>query len=148
MKIMIEDNALEDILIPLKIISLEQPFRGKTRLQKLVFLFNQKESGNKFDFKFEAAPLGPLSHKLNHLLERIKKLELLKETVSQTPNGNDVILYTLTKSGSKFLDFGITTAVLPHEVLEEIRSTFSEYGAMQYIDLLDYVHIKYPEYKL
>jgi uncharacterized protein YwgA len=142
------DEALQYILIPLYVISLAgEAFRGKTRLQKLVFL-TQKNSKDVFDFKFEPAPLGPLSHNLNQYLERMIKMDLLRETISTTPSGNDVILYSLTKSGKSMLDFGLKSGYVNQEIQNTIESVSSAYGKMAYVELLDYVHDEYPAYKL
>lgn len=143
-----EDEILQYLLIPLYLISLAgESLRGKTRLQKLIFL-TQKESKEAFDFEFEAAPLGPLSHKLNHFLERMIKMGLLKEEIGLTLSGNEVISYSLTKSGEKLLDFGIKSGYMTQEIREAIEKISSNYGETPYVELLDYVHGKYPEYKL
>ncbi|HXG73355.1 MAG TPA: hypothetical protein VNK44_00860 [Candidatus Nitrosotenuis sp.] len=144
-----EDNeVLQYLLIPLHIVSLAgDSFRGKTRLQKIVFL-TQKNSKDAFDFQFEPAPLGPLSHKLNHYLERMIKMDLLSETISTTPSGNDVIIYSLTKSGKNLLDFGLKSGYVDPEIQSSIASVSSTYGKMAYVELLDYVHDEYPAYKL
>ena len=143
-----EDKVLEYLLIPLYIISLAGiSLRGKTRLQKLVFL-TEKESNDAFDFNFEPAPLGPLSHKLNHFLERMIKMELMKEERGRTPSGNDVISYSLTDSGKKLLDFGLKSDYITPEIQESIKLISSTYGNMPYVELLDYVHDEFPEYKL
>ncbi len=143
-----EDKVLEYLLIPLYTISLAGiSLRGKTRLQKLVFL-TEKESNDAFDFNFEPAPLGPLSFKLNHFLERMIKMELLKEERGRTQSGNDVISYSLTDSGKKLLDFGLKSDYITPEIQESIKLISSTYGNMPYVELLDYVHDEFPEYKL
>lgn len=143
-----EDEVLQYLLIPLYLISLAgESLRGKTRLQKFVFL-TQKKANDVFDFEFEPAPLGPLSHKLNHYLERMIKMGLLKDDVGTTPSGNEVISYSLTTSGKKLLDFGIKSGYVEQNIQQAIESISSEYENTSYIDLLDYVHDEYPEYKL
>ncbi|MEM3136501.1 MAG: hypothetical protein QXW37_07250 [Candidatus Nitrosotenuis sp.] len=143
-----EDEVLQYLLIPLYLISLAgESLRGKTRLQKLVFL-TQKESKDVFDFEFEPAPLGPLSHKLNHLLERMIKMGLLKEEIGFTPSGNEVISYKLTRSGKKLLDFGVKSGYVSETIQQSIEPISSKYGNTPYVELLDYVHDEYPEYKL
>jgi len=143
-----EDEILQYLLIPLYLISLAgKSLRGKTRLQKLVFL-TQKESKDAFDFEFESAPLGPLSHKLNHLLERMIKMGLLKEEIGFTISGNEVISYRMTKSGKKLLDFGLKSGYMHQKIQDAVEFVYSEYGDTPFVELLDYVHDEYPEYKL
>ena len=68
---MTDEIPLKDVLVLLHVISLSgESLRGKTRLHKLVFLSQVEEKG-KFDYEFGSAPLGPLSSKLNHTLERM-----------------------------------------------------------------------------
>lgn len=73
---------------------------------------------------------------------------LLKEEIGFTISGNEVISYSLTKSGRKLLDFGIKSDYLPEEIQHVVESISSEYGETPYVELLDYVHDAYPEYKL
>jgi len=142
-----ESNPLRDIVIALRIIAEDGgTFRGKTRFHKLVFL-TQKEAVAKFDFEFEKAPLGPLSQKLNHLIERMKKLDLIKETIGQTRSGYDVISYSLTDNGKRFIEFGLNSTITNDDI-SSIKEIHTKYGKLQYGDLLEYVHTKYPEYRL
>ena len=141
----VEDKInVRELIIPLHIISLcGGQLNGKTRLQKLVFL-SQKDS-NKFNFKFKPAQFGPLSYKLNHALERMKKLSLLEEHTEQTQSGNKVINYSLTKDGQELVQFGLTK-FLDSGIIQSNKNVVNEYANMSYIDLLDYVHTKYPQY--
>lgn len=144
-KKMSDEINIKDTIIPLHIISLSgKMLKGRTRLQKLVFLSQQMAKG-KFDYDFEPAPYGPLSFKLNHTLERMKKMGLINEDVEYTYSRNKVICYSLTKEGKELLDFGISK-FMDSEITTANQSVFSEYGDMPFVDLLDYVHMKYPEF--
>jgi len=142
-----QEIPLKEAVIPLHIISLSgKHLRGKTRLHKLVFL-SQMKSKNKFNFEFSSAPRGPLSSKLNQSLDRFKKLGLVEENRESTQGGNEVILYKLTTDGKKLVEFG-TKAYLDSKTIKTNEEIVKEYGDMSYLDLLDYVHTKYPEYQL
>ena len=142
---MSEEITMKDAIIPLHIIFLSgKSLKGRTRLQKLVFLSQQKAKG-KFDYDFEPAPYGPLSYKLNHTLERMKKLGLVKETTEYTQSGNQVICYNLTKEGIDLLELGISKFI-DSEIKEANQSVVVQYGGMPYVEFLDYVHNEYPQY--
>lgn len=138
---------LKEALIPLHIISLSgKNLRGKTRLHKLVFL-SQLRAKNKFDFEFSSAPMGPLSSNLNQTLDRFKKLNLLEEESELTFSGNEVICYSLTPDGRSLLNFGLSK-YLDSKIIKTNEEVVKEFGDMPYLDLLDYVHSKYPEYQI
>jgi len=141
----VEDKInVRELIIPLHIISLcGGQLNGKTRFQKLVFL--SQEDSNKFNFEFKPAQFGPLSYKLNHALERMKKLGLLEEHIEQTQSGNKVINYSLTEDGQELVQFGLTK-FLDSGIIQSNKNIVNEYANMSYVDLLDYVHIKYPQY--
>lgn len=146
---MIDGQITKNILIPLQIISLAEkiPLRGKIRLQKLVFL-TQEKSKRKFDYDFEPAPLGPLSEVLNTSIATMKELGFIEEAVEMTRSGNDVYCYSITEFGLDFLKFGIKSGLLLPEIKKASDAVFKEYGRMPYVQLLDFVHDEYPEYKL
>ncbi|MDH3617563.1 MAG: Panacea domain-containing protein [Nitrosopumilus sp.] len=140
-------NLLDEFPIPLEIISHDSEIRGKVRLQKLVFL-SQVQLGKKYDFEFEPAPLGPLSDRVNYLLGRMTELGIIEEKIKSTASGNDVYCYRITATGKKFLESAKQNKVLSKEEIKTIDSVFKKYGKMSYVELLDLVHKKYPEYHL
>lgn len=140
-----DEIGIKNMLIPLHIISqCGGEFSGKTRLQKLVFL-SQESSNKKFNFDFKPAPFGPLSYKLNHAIERMKRIGLLKEKIEQTQSGNTVICYSITEDGKEIVNLGLNKLLTP-EIVNATTTTVTKYGNMSYVDLLDYVHTEYPEY--
>lgn len=145
---MTEEETVKRILIPLNIIALaKNSLRGKVRLQKLVFLVQEKSRGI-VNFEFEPAPLGPLSDIVNHTISEMIELGWIEETIDKTPSGNDVICYNVTKSGSEFLKYGLESGKLPTHIQDGIKSVFQEYGEMPYVKLLDYVHNEFPDYHI
>ncbi len=136
-------------LIPLKLISLagDKTLRGKVRLQKLVFLSQERIEGGTM-FQFGPAPLGPLSDDLNGAINQLVGIGLIEEIVESTSSGNDVYCYHITKEGTLYLEAGKNAGSIPSSVDSVIESVYEEYGEMQYVELLDYIHDEYPEYKL
>lgn len=135
-------------LIPLKIISLagSRSLRGRIRLQKLVFL-TQIRSTEEI-FVFEPAPLGPLSDELNETVSQLVSLGMIDEIVESTPSGNDVYCYRITNKGILYLEAGIRVGNLSQDTDAAIESVYNEFGEMPYVELLDYVHNEYPDFKL
>lgn len=143
-----EKNSLKDLLIPLHLISLaEGSFSGKTRLQKLVFL-GQEEYDGDYDFKFSSAPLGPLSHKLLNAVDEAIDFGFIKRQKETTHFGFPVFRYSVTNDGKNILEFGIDKSLLSSKTIKANEKVMAEYGGMPYVQLLDYVHERYPEYRL
>lgn len=140
-------NLLDEFPIPLEIIAHDDELRGKIRLQKLVFL-TQVQLGEKYNYGFEPAPLGPLSDHVNYLIGRMTELGVIEENVKTTPSGNDVYCYKITDTGKKFLASSKRNGVLNQKEIKAIDDVYTKYGKMSYVKLLDYVHTKYPEYHL
>jgi len=140
---------MKSSLIPLKIIALagNKSLRGRIRLQKLVFLSQIKAKQDGL-FYFEPAPFGPLSNELNDTISQLSSLDLIDEIVESTQSGNDVYCYKITNEGSLFLETGIKAGNLPTILNSAIESVYNEFGEMPYVDLLEYVHNKYPDFKL
>lgn len=143
---MTEKISLGELLIPLHTIQLcGNLLRGKTRLQKLVFLSQEEFKGN-FDYDFQPAQFGPLSYKLNHGIGRLKQLGLIKEKIGSTVSGNTIYEYSVTKEGKNFLEFNLQNNILDSKTINSNRKAVEQYNSMYYGELLDYVHEKYPLY--
>lgn len=140
-------NLLNELSVPLEIISHDDEIRGKVRLQKLVFL-SQTRLGKRYDYDFEPAPLGPLSDHVNYLLGRMTELGIIEENIRTTSSGNDVYCYKITDTGEEILEFVKHNGVLSKKEIRTIDSVYKKYGKMSYVKLLDFVHDKYPEYHL
>lgn len=138
---------MNELFIILEIISnFSDGLRGKTRLQKLVFL-TQTQCTVPLTYDFEPAPLGPLSSDVNRYVSNLEELGLVEERIEKTPSGNNVFCYTLTEFGKT-----IVRAEKTHRNVEDIKDAVTsvclEYGSMSYVDLLNYVHEKYPSYHI
>lgn len=143
---MIEKISLEELLIPLHTIQLcNNLLRGKTRLQKLVFLSQEEFKGN-FNYDFKPAQFGPLSYKLNHGIGRLKQLGLIKEKIGSTASGNTIYTYSVTNEGKNFLEFNLQNNVLDSKTINSNKKAVEQYNSMYYGELLDYVHEEYPLY--
>ena len=140
------NNIFDKLVIPLQIIS-HGEIRGKVRLQKLVFL-SQISLQRNHDFNFEPAPLGPLSNDVNYLLSIMKEFGIIKETIKTTNSGHDVYCYNITDFGKGILSHVQNHGSLTSNDLDIISSICKNYRNMPYMELLDDIHNKYPQYHL
>jgi len=141
----VNESQLE-LLVPLYLMKLSKGvLRGRTRLQKLVFL-SQQELKSKVDYDFRKAPFGPLSYELYSVMEQLYGMNFVNEDTDVTDSGNEVIIYELTKEGEEFLDFGLSKNLIAPSLRNAINRVFEQYGDMPYVELLDKVHTDYPDY--
>ena len=141
----VNESQLE-LLVPLYLMKLSGGvLRGRTRLQKLVFLSQQALNG-KVDYDFRKAPFGPLSYELYSVVEQLNVMSFVDEDSDITDSGNEVIIYELTEEGDEFLDFAMNKNLLAPSLQNAIGRVFDQYGDMPYVDLLDKVHADYPDY--
>lgn len=138
-------SALE-VFIPLDVIALEGGhFRGRTRLQKLVFLI-QKKLKDPIYYEFEKAQWGPLSYQLYSCINRLISINMVKETTKSTPSGNTVVCYELTEEGKTFLDYLLKKKMVPISIRRTVKKVYIDYGSLSIVDLLKKVHKEYPEF--
>ena len=134
------------IRVLLQLVSLETVFRGRVRMQKLVFLTNERYKGD-LGYEFEPAPLGPVSSSVSVGMLRLQQLGLVEETAQSTSAGHTVFCYKITESGKKMIR-AITKNDDDAKLGKAIEATYEEYGKRGYVDLLDFVHEKFPHYHL
>lgn len=136
-----------ELFVPLELLERgDGMIRGKVRLQKLAFLIQQKSKA--IDYEFEPAPLGPLSYPLSDVMQHLQDLGLTEEKTEDTASGNKVFCYHLTDRGRSLLKVVRDDGGLPAALQEAVRQTHEKYGEMTYLELLDLVHKRYPEYHL
>jgi hypothetical protein len=136
------------LLIPLDLIShAGGEMRGKTRLQKLIFL-SQKEFDGEFDFNFDKAPLGPLSYDLFNKMDELIELGLISRDEDRTDFGYKVFKYKITENGRNFLEFGKSRSLISKNITDANKKTIDKYGKKSHMELLDYVHEKYPKFQV
>jgi uncharacterized protein YwgA len=120
-------------------------FRGRTRLQKLIFLTQEQVKELK-GFKFRPAQQGPLSYEVYQLMNSLQALGLVEESEDRTFAGHKVICYRLSNQGRSFLEFAAEKELVPQSIYAAAKRVFKEYGDLPYMSLIDKVHSEYPEY--
>jgi uncharacterized protein YwgA len=133
-------------VLPLFIIKMGgKSFRGRTRLQKLIFLTQERVKEFR-GFKFRPAQQGPLSYEVYKLMENLQALGLVRESEEATYSGNTVICYRLTDQGKAFLEFASERDLVSRRIYSAAKEVFKQYGNMPYMQLIEEVHSEYPEY--
>jgi len=133
-------------VIPLYFVYLSNCLlKGRTRLQKLTFLFQMK-SGVEVDYQFEKGHYGPCSYKLYSIIDNLSTMGLLSEKKERTPSGNVVVYYELTPSGKSLLNFADERKILTATIRKSMERIYEEYGTLPIIDLVRRVYTEFPEW--
>ena len=133
-------------VIPLYFIYLSNCLlKGRTRLQKLVFLFQMK-SGINVDYQFEKGYYGPVSYKLYSIADNLVRMGLLSKEKHRTPSGNVVIYYELTSSGKSLANFASERKILSEKIHKIMEKIYQEYGTLPLIELINKVYEEFPEW--
>ena len=123
---------------------------GRTRLQKLVFLAQQRmESEEIQPYDYIAYDYGPFSKELLDALENYEREGLIGIEVTQTYDGTDKYIYSLTSKGVE--NFKANLDESPDtEDLETIRRVSAEvidrFNKVPISELIDYVYDNHPSY--
>ena len=143
---MVETRNLIHSLIPLYLMHLAGgKLKGRTRLQKLVFL-TQRKLDNEADFGFVKGWYGPVSYKLLEVVQNLTETGLIEERTGETKSGFEVSEYQLTKAGRNFIDLALNKHMMPQKTRSKVEEAFEEYGRLPFIKMLDKVHRDYPEW--
>lgn len=119
--------------------------RGKTRLQKKVFLA-QEEKGIPFEYNFEPYDKGPLSFELIDDINSLVNGGFVIETITLTDFGPRYD-YRLSEFGRRYID-RIVAKKISKKDKKKIRSLIKKWNYSPLESLLEYVHKKWPEYKV
>jgi uncharacterized protein YwgA len=125
----------------------EQNLIGRTRLQKLLFLIQQRldEQGQSLnrDYDFIAYDYGPFSQEIYEDVETLIERGLVSEDATKLDDGVIQYSYELTEKGRERLSDATDKMGDRMEVVEETKSEFYDEELQ---DLIDYVYAEYPEY--
>lgn len=143
---MVYQKEFLEALIPLYYVHIAGGLlKGRTRMQKLVFLFQMK-SQTIVDYEYKKGDYGSFSYKLYTILENLVSVGLLIEKKETTPVGNEVIIYELTEAGKSLIDFACKSGLLTPTIRQNLEQIFKEYGTLPLIDLIAKVYKEYPKW--
>lgn len=138
-------KSLETI-VPLYLVYLsEGSLRGRTRLQKLVFLVQMKTS-NFLEYDFKKDLYGPCSYKLFKIVDNLVSLGLLDMKTQKTKAGNSVISYSLNPLGRSMVQSAIRNKEIPKPLRMKTKKIFQLYGSNSLVELVKRVYDEYPDW--
>lgn len=110
---------------------------GRTYVQKLMFLFQQRADEDWF--KFEAYDYGPFSRELYHVLDYCIEYDYVTESTSEDEHGRVRYHYDAGPAVGEVFGQG------GHEELREVASdVFEDYPTDELTELLNSVYSEYP----
>ena len=91
------------LLLLASLLHYKKPIRGRTRLQKIVFLL-KIHYGVPFSFRFRPYYYGPYSDELSNLMSFLNALNFTEERAEFLEPGIIRFNYTLTERGRKYIE--------------------------------------------
>lgn len=124
--------------------------QGRTRMQKLVFLAQQRLNDEGLrPYRYIAYDYGPFSKDLLDALEEYDENGLIDRRTERTWDGSKKYVYRLTPNGTQNFETNLRESDDAEEV-EHIRATskgvVDDFNKMSISKLLDYVYDEYPSY--
>lgn len=132
-------------VIPLLLAEKLGEVKGKTRMQKLVYLVERKARKKKllnFTYAHELSHYGPFSLDLAHIVFDLTEDNYLKVGLKLTPEDRLLFVYKITVYGERFLDRLRSSKEYPKELGDVIDKVVKEYG---YLPLQELVAKAYDE---
>lgn len=128
--------------------SSETEIRGKTRLQKLVFLAQDdlKNRGYSSKYAFRPYYYGPFNRQLYTDIEWLNMNDLIEVKSDFTPMGY-ISQYKITKKGLEEIQEIIQKNNF-YEIEDTINNSLKKYQEYSIGELVEYVHNEYEKYKL
>lgn len=139
-------------LLPLSLLyeADNHQIQGRTRMQKLVFLTQQRLSDDGLHpYRYIAYDYGPFSKDLLDALEEYDEKGLIDRRTERTWDGSRKYIYQLTAKGKRNFETNLRESE-DAEKIEQIRATsdevVGEFNKMSVSKLLDYVYDEYPSF--
>lgn len=141
-----------DILLMLLLVegpsgTINEPIRGKTRLQKELFLSQKKlkEKGVSKPYPFRPYHYGPYCREIYYDIELLKDEGMVEETTVFTKHVGIVREYKLTSKGIRKTNDMIEKRALggQYDIIKEVKK---KYNSMSVVELVNITHREHPEY--
>lgn len=134
-------------LLPILLVDVSGgTIRGRTRFQKLVFLFQQSHKTDGSGFKFYPWDYGPYSKELQEYLNALVSTGLVAETpVLLDTGGKRIYEYHLTAPGRHYLRERINSPE-GKRMTSQVEQMWKEWGTRPLDELIHHVYAKHPEF--
>ncbi|QIO25564.1 type II toxin-antitoxin system antitoxin SocA domain-containing protein [Haloarcula sp. JP-L23] len=125
----------------------ESGIEGRTRLQKLLFLIQQRldQREESFDkgYDFVAYDYGPFSKEIYQDIDYLIERGFLAEHARKLDDGIIKYEYNLTEKGEDYIEESFPELGERHEVVQDVTNEFANEELQ---NIIDYVYSRYPEY--
>jgi uncharacterized protein YwgA len=131
----------EETVLPLALAEKMGRIRGKTRIQKLLFITRDrcKSRGITFpELNYQPYLYGPFSSKLAGAVDTLVSSQYVSQHTEPTPSGNTVNIYAPTQEGRDFLARAQAAGLIDKGLVAVIGEVAKEYGDWPLADLIDY----------
>jgi len=114
----------------------KKPIKGRTRLQKTIFLLKRKYKIS-FDFNFRPYYYGPYSEELSDLVFLLRALNFVEETTDHLGMGIVRYNYQLTEKGKKYFKMLENNAEREtQKAIANLEKKTSEVSKLSTLDLI------------
>lgn len=124
-------NSNDALLLLASLLHYKKPIRGRTRLQKLIYLLKTRY-GIPFSFNFKPYYYGPYSDELSNLISFLNALNFTEEKAEFLNLGVIRFNYTLTERGKKYIENAEKN--LDKETLEVIKKLKKSIAELSTVD--------------
>lgn len=141
-------------LLPLALMYADdgESVEGRTRMQKLIFLMQQKMAERSHDlvesneYDFIAYDYGPFSKDLYGDLDRMIEQGYIEEEEEEFGPGKIKYDYSILDDGEEFIETQLKTSQKAKDILEMAAKLKEEHNDKLLSELIDEVYSEYPEY--
>lgn len=141
-------------LIPLTLAMVDEaePIEGRTRLQKMVFVLQQKlvESHNVQEnqlYDFFAYDYGPFSKELAEEINEMIEENLIEETEIDLEDDSTKYLYEIKSEGLDMAEKGTEEEAMAQRVMDLAQEIKTRYNnELSLSEVIEEVYSEYPEY--
>lgn len=131
----------------------EKPIEGRTRLQKMVFLVQQRIDSDSHislqsdDYEFIPYDYGPFSKDLYDDLDSLVEKRMVKDREEELDSGKVKYDYEIQSAGEEFVEMQLSSeSEAAQEIMKIARDVKTEYNDMLLSELIDDVYSRFPEY--
>lgn len=129
----------------------KEPVEGRTRLQKMVFLVQQRMNSDRNvslesdDYEFIPYDYGPFSKELYDDLDSLVDRHMVEDREEELDSGKVKYDYEIQTAGEEFVESQLSSED-GQEIIQIARDVKTEYNDMLLSDLIDDVYSRFPEY--
>lgn len=129
----------------------QKPVRGRTRLQKMVFLMQKDLEDEGFDltgrdqYQFMAYDYGPFSKTLYDDIDLLEEQHLIHEDEQEFDGDKVIYEYKIEEDGIQSLEERLTDDQV-QQLVNKAQEIKEQYNEMSLQKLIDKVYSQYPDY--